>query len=208
MSFRRIHGNQNTHLLSRKFNSVKTRVMEDIDAEQICEAIFLLIPEVQRLRELFLCWSLLDSEERTALDSHIHTCVPPQRIQLYRPLKEALRRWEVVQDTQGAPGCEPGMVSFACDPQLEEEIVNVMYILETILGKLRTSKKLIKEIPEKNTTNNYTMIEEVPTIIPRQEFSRENQIRGKEKRPHSVHSNCFPINKQTSMEDISGYKTD
>ena len=56
---------------------------------------------MQRLRELFLCWSLLNSEERAQLDSHIHTYVSPQRIQLYRPLKEALRRWELVQDTQG-----------------------------------------------------------------------------------------------------------
>nr|CAD7195479.1 unnamed protein product [Timema douglasi] len=65
---------------------------------------------------------------------------------LYKPLKEALYRWELLQDTQGAPGCEPGTVSFSCDPQLEEEITNIIYTLEVLLKKLRACGSKSKNV--------------------------------------------------------------
>ncbi|GLG98720.1 Uncharacterized protein GBIM_05322 [Gryllus bimaculatus] len=77
------------------------------DVEQICEAIFTLIPEVSRLKELFLCWSLLDAKARAEVDAQVCKWGSPERVQLYKPLKEALRRWELLQDTQGeeVKGC-------------------------------------------------------------------------------------------------------
>ncbi|PSN31592.1 hypothetical protein C0J52_22468 [Blattella germanica] len=214
MLSRCVHGDQNACLFNGKLALMRKKGMDDKDAEQICEAIFMLIPEVQRLKELFLCWSLLDSDERAELDSQIHKWVSPERAQLYKPLREALCRWELVQDTQGAPGCEPGMVSFSCDPQLEEEIVNVIYTLETLLDKLRTSTDRLKKRPENGIASGYPMAGEVPPITSKQETARIEQPLGlmkgrvKERLPRSVQSCCFPLQRQNSMEDISGYKTD
>ena len=73
---------------------------------------------VPRLKELFLCWSLLDSEERVELDYYINTYVSSQRIQLYMALKEALRRWELVQDTQGKKDLNPSNLTFILWVQL------------------------------------------------------------------------------------------
>ncbi|RZF32425.1 hypothetical protein LSTR_LSTR001889 [Laodelphax striatellus] len=99
-------------------------------AEEICEAIFMLIPGVTRLKELFLGWSTLPQKDRELIDEKLQH---PDFSHLYKPLREALIRYESVQDTQGAPGCEPGMVNFFGDPQLEEGLTAVIQKLEHFL---------------------------------------------------------------------------
>lgn len=56
---------------------------------------------VPRLKQLFLSWSQLGTEDRVQLDAKVANWCCPNRRQLYKPLQEALVRWETVQDTQG-----------------------------------------------------------------------------------------------------------
>lgn len=37
----------------------------------------------------------------------------------------------------GAPGCEPGLVSFSSDPQLEESLTEVIHKLEDLLESVQ-----------------------------------------------------------------------
>ncbi|XP_022189748.2 uncharacterized protein LOC111048195 [Nilaparvata lugens] len=114
--------------------SLKNKYSEPEIAEEICEAIFMLIPGVNRLKELFLGWSTLPQKDRELIDERLKH---PDLSFLYKPLREALTRYESVQDTQGAPGCEPGMVNFFGDPQLEEGLTAVIQKLEHLLTVAR-----------------------------------------------------------------------
>lgn len=52
----------------------------------------------ERLKELFLGWTVLDAEEKEMIDDLI---IQSDKLQFYKPLMDALRQWELVQDTQG-----------------------------------------------------------------------------------------------------------
>ncbi|XP_046736842.1 uncharacterized protein LOC124405731 [Diprion similis] len=156
---------------------------------------------VPRLKQLFLSWSLLSTEERSQLDSRVCTWYNPSRRQLYKPLREALIRWENVQDTQGAPGCEPGMVSFSCDPQLEEELVNVICSLEMMFAKSRDSTD---EMIEGKNIQYGRVLEEV-SISARD--SPRSGTSPKDRTPHSVHSCGHITDSKHSDDDLSGYLT-
>ncbi|XP_015591292.2 uncharacterized protein LOC107265902 [Cephus cinctus] len=171
------------------------KYMDETIFEQICDAIFTLIPEVPRLKQLFLSWSLLNFEEKQQLDEKVKTWYNPSRRQLYKPLREALIRWENLQDTQGAPGCEPGLVSFSCDPQLEEELVNVICSLEIIFAKNKEGRE-----DEENKGSQHAR--------PMAEIPMSNKSTPKDRTPHSVHS-CGYITdrKDSDDDDMSGYMT-
>lgn len=53
------------------------------------------------LKQLFLNWSELNHKERAQLDikSRLWRC--PKKRQLYKSLREAMIRWENIQDTEG-----------------------------------------------------------------------------------------------------------
>nr|XP_018901033.1 PREDICTED: uncharacterized protein LOC109033064 [Bemisia tabaci] len=109
-------------------------------AKQIYEAIYHLIPEEERLKELFLGWTVLDAEEKEMIDDLI---IQSDKLQFYKPLMDALRQWELVQDTQGAPGCRRGLVSFPCDPQVKKELTRVIFTLENILEKIHQENRAV-----------------------------------------------------------------
>ncbi|KAK6627324.1 hypothetical protein RUM44_009801 [Polyplax serrata] len=124
--------------------------MEEGNADKISEAIFNLIPEVTRLKELFQNWDKLDEEEREFIDTQVEKWNSPAHVQLYKTVKKALNRWGKIQDTEGrqcpavtptgfegAPGCEPGWFTFSCDSQLEEELINVLQTVENLLKRMK-----------------------------------------------------------------------
>ncbi|XP_048509805.1 uncharacterized protein LOC105691159 [Athalia rosae] len=211
-------------------NNVEPNIEKKMDEsvfEQICEAIFLLIPEgihhcrsynlkshpklrsisclayllVPRLKQLFLSWSLLSPDEKLQIDTKVCSWFNPGRRQLYKPLQEALTRWENVQDTQGAPGCEPGMVSFSCDPQLEEELVNVICSLEMMFAKHENKDQATEPC---NTTHCSRVLEEAS-------LSARNSPRSvgspKDRTLHSVYSCGYITSSKHSEDDFSGYMT-
>ncbi|KAG7207874.1 hypothetical protein KM043_009471 [Ampulex compressa] len=158
---------------------------------------------VPRLKRLFLYWSQLGNDEKQQLDAKVATWYSSSRRQLYKPLQEALIRWETVQDTQGAPGCEPGMVSFSCDPQLEEELVSVICSLEMLFTKNPNCKDtgLDHEI-----ARDADFMKEISLT-----FNSENSLRSlgspKERTPHSVHSCGYIGDYKKSDDEYSGYLT-
>ncbi|XP_033327457.2 uncharacterized protein LOC117221011 [Megalopta genalis] len=178
-------------------------LMEESVFEQICDTIFVLIPEVPRLKQLFLSWSQLAVEDRAQLNAKVANWCCPSRRQLYKPLQEALIRWEAVQDTQGAPGCEPGMVSFSCDPQLEEELASVIYSLELLFSKGRRPWEIDTDY---EVTRSTSVMREVSLNL-----NCENNLRSvltpKDKLPHSVHSCGYIADFKKSDDDLSGYLT-
>ncbi|CAK9817708.1 hypothetical protein ANTPLA_LOCUS9429 [Anthophora plagiata] len=177
--------------------------MEESVFEQICDTIFVLIPEVPRLKQLFINWSQLGNEDRVQLDAKVANWCCPNRRQLYKPLQEALVRWETVQDTQGAPGCEPGMVSFSCDPQLEEELVSVIYSLELLFTKNRRSKEVDMDFEvgrcmdlKRDMSLNLSCDGNLRSILS-----------PKDRTPHSVHSCGYIADFKRSDDELSGYLT-
>ncbi|XP_034184937.1 uncharacterized protein LOC117606515 isoform X1 [Osmia lignaria lignaria] len=177
--------------------------MDESVFEQICDTIFVLIPEVPRLKQLFLSWSQLGTEDRVQLDAKVASWCCPNRRQLYKPLQEALIRWETVQDTQGAPGCEPGMVSFSCDPQLEEELVSVIYSLELLFTKNRRGK----EIDMDYEIGRCTDIKREMSLNLNSESNLRSMLSPKDRTPHSVHSCGYIADFKKSDDDLSGYLT-
>ncbi|XP_076237008.1 uncharacterized protein LOC143180877 [Calliopsis andreniformis] len=177
--------------------------MEEFVFEQICDTIFVLIPEVPRLKQLFLSWSQLATEDRAQLDAKVANWCCSSRRQLYKPLQEALVRWETVQDTQGAPGCEPGMVSFSCDPQLEEELVSVICSLELLFSKNRRNKEIDVDYEVGRCTD---IMREMSLNL-----NCENNLRSilspKDRTPHSVHSCGYITDFKRSDDELSGYLT-
>ncbi|XP_076302393.1 uncharacterized protein LOC143220670 [Lasioglossum baleicum] len=177
--------------------------MEESVFEQICDTIFVLIPEVPRLKQLFLSWSQLGIEDRMQLDAKVANWCCPNRRQLYKPLQEALVRWETVQDTQGAPGCEPGMVSFSCDPQLEEELVSVIYSLELLFTKNRMGK----EIDMDYEVGRCMELKREMSLNLNCDGNLRSILSPKERTPHSVHSCSYIVDFKRSDEELSGYLT-
>ncbi|XP_012139278.2 uncharacterized protein LOC100874845 [Megachile rotundata] len=177
--------------------------MEESVFEQICDTIFVLIPEVPRLKQLFLNWSQLGTDDRVQLDAKVASWCCPNRRQLYKPLQEALIRWETVQDTQGAPGCEPGMVSFSCDPQLEEELVSVIYSLELLFTKNCRGK----EIDMDYEIGRCTDIKGEMSLNLNSDTNLRSMLSPKDRTPHSVHSCGYIADFKKSDDDLSGYLT-
>ncbi|XP_076683920.1 uncharacterized protein LOC143376969 [Andrena cerasifolii] len=177
--------------------------MEESVFEQICDTIFVLIPEAPRLKQLFLSWSQLGTEDRVQLDAKVANWCCPNRRQLYKPLQEALVRWETVQDTQGAPGCEPGMVSFSCDPQLEEELVSVICSLELLFSKnLRT-----REVDVDYEVGRCTDIMREMSLNLGCESNLRSLLSPKDTTPHSVHSCGYIADFKRSDDELGGYLT-
>ncbi|KAK9299532.1 hypothetical protein QLX08_007447 [Tetragonisca angustula] len=179
--------------------------MEESVFEQICDTIFVLIPEVPRLKQLFLSWSQLGTEDRIQLDAKVANWCCPNRRQLYKPLQEALIRWETLQDTQGAPGCEPGMVSFSCDPQLEEELVSVIYSLELLFTKNRRGREIDMDYRIGRCAE---LRREMSLGLNYGEGNLRSILSPKERTPHSVHSCSYIADFRRSDEELSGYLTD
>ncbi|XP_031827865.1 uncharacterized protein LOC116424923 [Nomia melanderi] len=178
-------------------------LMEESAFEQICDTIFVLIPEVPRLKQLFLSWSQLGTEDRALLDAKVADWCCPSRRQLYKPLQEALIRWETVQDTQGAPGCEPGMVSFSCDPQLEEELVSVICSLELLFSKNRKPREIDMDYEVPRCTG----IMRDMSLNLNCESNLQSILTSKERMPRSVHSCGYISDLKRSDDEFSGYLT-
>ncbi|XP_043262077.1 uncharacterized protein LOC122402939 [Colletes gigas] len=178
-------------------------LMEESIFEQICDTIFVLIPEVPRLKQLFLSWSQLCREDRIQLDAKVGNWCCPNRRQLYKPLQEALVRWETVQDTQGAPGCEPGMVSFSCDPQLEEELVSVICSLELLFLKNRRGRDFDVDYEVNRSTD---IMREVSLNL-NCDSNLHSILSPKDRTPHSVHSCSYIADFKRSDDELSGYLT-
>ncbi|XP_017787378.1 PREDICTED: uncharacterized protein LOC108570101 [Habropoda laboriosa] len=177
--------------------------MEESVFEQICDTIFVLIPEVPRLKQLFISWSQLGTEDRVQLDEKVANWCCPNRRQLYKPLQEALVRWETVQDTQGAPGCEPGMVSFSCDPQLEEELVSVIYSLELLFTKNRRSREVDMDFEVGRCTD----LQRDMSLNLSCDGNLRSILSPKDRTPHSVHSCGYIADFKRSDDELSGYLT-
>ena len=155
------------------------------------------------MKQLFLSWSQLGTEDRVQLDAKVANWCCPNRRQLYKPLQEALVRWETVQDTQGAPGCEPGMVSFSCDPQLEEELVSVICSLELLFSKnLRT-----REVDVDYEVGRCTDIMREMSLNLSCESNLRSLLSPKDGTPHSVHSCGYIADFKRSDDDLGGYLT-
>ncbi|XP_054009452.1 uncharacterized protein LOC128892865 [Hylaeus anthracinus] len=163
---------------------------------------------VPRLKQLFLTWSQLGTEDRSQLDDKVANWCCPNRRQLYKPLQEALVRWETVQDTQGAPGCEPGMVSFSCDPQLEEELVSVICSLELLFVKTRRGKEFDYEDYELGLSRCTDIARQVSLNL-NCESNLRSILSPKEKTPHSVHSCGYIVDLKLKRSDdeLGGYLT-
>lgn len=92
------------------------------------------------------------------------------------------------------------MVSFSCDPQLEEELVNVICSLEMIFNKNTEGRNEILQ----NKSPQYAKMLEVS-------LSTRNSPRSvaspKDRTPHSVHSCGYLTDSKHSDDDLSGYIT-
>lgn len=75
---------------------------------------------------------MLSADERKSIDENIIT---RERFDLYIPLKRAMKHWELVQDTQGAPGFENGLFAFTCDSHLDEELATLVTRVENLIDR-------------------------------------------------------------------------
>ncbi|KAL0279695.1 UNVERIFIED_CONTAM: hypothetical protein PYX00_001195 [Menopon gallinae] len=139
--------------------------MDEGNAEKISEAIFNLIPEVTRLKELFQNWSLLDEDGKRFVDLQVGKWNSPGHIQLYETVKQALTKWGKVQDTEGAPGCDPGWFTFSCDIQLEEELINVLQTVENLLKRAEHASRC-SEVDSKTAAEDLTDLTDAPPSSP------------------------------------------
>lgn len=103
----------------------------------------------------------------------------------------------------GAPGCEPGMVSFSCDPQLEEELVSVIYSLELLFTKNRKGR----EIDMDYEVGRCTELRREMSLNLNYDGTLRSILSPKDKTPHSVHSCSYIADFKRSDEDLSGYLT-
>lgn len=106
-------------------------------------------------------------------------------------------------DSTGAPGCEPGMVSFSCDPQLEEELVSVICSLELLFTKNRRNKEIDVDYEVGCCAD---IVKEMSLNL-----NCENNLRSvfspKDRTPHSVHSCGYITDFKRSDDELSGYLT-
>uniref|UniRef100_T1HV16 Uncharacterized protein n=3 Tax=Rhodnius prolixus TaxID=13249 RepID=T1HV16_RHOPR len=98
--------------------------------ERMSEALLPLMITDDRLKGIFHRWNLLTSSEKAAIDEQIEAS---EYLDIYSSVKEALTRWENIQDVQGAPGFEPGTYAFTCDSRLDEELPNVLKKMELLV---------------------------------------------------------------------------
>lgn len=111
---------------------------------QIRDVVYTLIPEVPRLRDLYMTWESLASEEKDFLDEYGKKNT--KGLELYKPTLEALKRWDRVQDNHGAPGCESGLVTLSGHPQIETLLSNVVFSLEGLIAKLQDPDSSCSEL--------------------------------------------------------------
>lgn len=106
-------------------------------------------------------------------------------------------------DSTGAPGCEPGMVSFSCDPQLEEELVSVIYSLELLFTKNRMGE----EIDMDYEVGRCMELKREMSLNLNCDGNLRSILSPKERTPHSVHSCSYIVDFKRSDEELSGYLT-
>lgn len=111
--------------------------------------------------------------------------------------------YNLFMNSIGAPGCEPGMVSFSCDPQLEEELVSVIYSLELLFTKNRKGR----EIDMDYEVGRCTELRREMSLNLNYDGTLRSILSPKDKTPHSVHSCSYIADFKRSDEDLSGYLT-
>ncbi|KAK2584248.1 hypothetical protein KPH14_006659 [Odynerus spinipes] len=165
--------------------------------------IFSLIPQAPPLKQLFLNWSALNLKERARLDVKILLWCCPKRRQLYKSLREAMIRWENIQETQGAPGCEPAMIP-SCYSQFEEELGNLVCNLETFF--IRKYENMYDPVDRRTNSPQNCKRDTFMLLLSCKDYCRFIG-NPKTRSLRSVHSwACFVDNKN-SEEELSGYLT-
>ncbi|XP_043502291.1 uncharacterized protein LOC122524217 [Polistes fuscatus] len=179
--------------------------------EEICEIIFDLIPQAPQLKQLFLNWSELNDRERTRLDVKSLLWCCPKRRNLYKSLREAMIRWENIQETEGAPGCEPSTIPSRYS-HLEEELGNLVFNMEICL--LKRSENMYDRVVDKRTTtnssppssninckrNSFTLLSNCKDYCRVITNQKTSSLR-------SVHSWCCSVDSKSSEDELSGYLT-
>lgn len=89
------------------------------------------------------------------------------------------------------------MVSFSCDPQLEEELVNVICSLEMMFAKSNETADT------RSTLYNKVFEEVLSSAID----SPRSVASPRDRTPHSVHSCGYITDSKHSDDDLSGYMT-
>ncbi|KAI4500063.1 hypothetical protein M0802_004933 [Mischocyttarus mexicanus] len=179
--------------------------------EEICDIIFDLIPQAPQLKQLFLNWSELNDRERARLDVKSLLWCCPKRRQLYKSLREAMIRWENIQDTEGAPGCDPSTIPSRYS-HLEEELGNLIFNMENSL--LKRSENMYERVvvdertinispPSSNINckrNSYSVLSNCKDYCRFIANTKTRSLR-------SVHSWCCSVDSKSSEDELSGYLT-
>ncbi|XP_035738346.1 uncharacterized protein LOC118448764 [Vespa mandarinia] len=184
----------------------RRRARKEVDEtifEEICDVIFDLIPQAPSLKQFFLNWSALNHKERTRLDIKSRLWCCPKRRQLYKSLREAMIRWENIQDTEGAPGCEPSMIPSRYS-QLEEELGNLVCNLEIFFFK--KYENLYDRVGEQiNSPLNFKR-DRLLLLSSCKDYCRFIG-NPKTRSLRSVHSWACFVDSKSSEEELNGYLT-
>lgn len=103
----------------------------------------------------------------------------------------------------GAPGCEPGMVSFSRDPQLEEELVNVICNLELLFAKNRKPREIDVDYGVPRCAG---LTRDVSVNL-NCESALQSILSSRGRVPRSVHSCGYISDIKRSDDEFSGYLT-
>ncbi|XP_054276241.1 uncharacterized protein LOC128995292 [Macrosteles quadrilineatus] len=129
---------------------------------QIRDVVFTLIPEVPKLRDLYLSWESLSTQDKAVIDEYGKSRGNSPGMELYKPLVDALKYWDDVQNTQGAPGCDAGLVTLSGHPQIEAALTSVVCTLECLVKRLHseTSTHLPSMSDSRLTTSLVSVFED------------------------------------------------
>lgn len=95
------------------------------------------------------------------------------------------------------------MVSFSCDPQLEEELVSVIYSLELLFSKNRRGR----EIDMDYEIGRCTELRREMSLNLNCDGNLCSILGTKDRTPHSVHSCSYIADFKRPDEELSGYLT-
>lgn len=95
------------------------------------------------------------------------------------------------------------MVSFSCDPQLEEELVSVIYSLELLFTKNRRGREIDMDYEVGRSID----LKREMSLSLNCDTNVRSVLSPKDRTPHSVHSCGYIADFKRSDDELSGYLT-
>ncbi|GLV46650.1 hypothetical protein CBL_11507 [Carabus blaptoides fortunei] len=135
-------------------------------SDRLCRVFFSLICSVPRLAELFQQWCTLDEEEKSELDNVVMDVLGEDYLARYSAIREALMRWDIVQDTEGAPGfTKYGIFDHFITDETEPEVMKVVKTIEQFIKQITEAKCNLYNSYQETEMEEFLEISDKPIVF-------------------------------------------